>query len=763
MPKVPIVFFFVAFLSSVTEHAFALPEGGVVTAGSASLNSAADTLTIQQHTDRAVINWNSFSIQPGELTRFSQPAISSAVLNRVLGGDPSSIYGSLRANGSVFLINPNGVVVGPDGIVNTGGGFLASTLDIENNDFMSGSDLSFTGESLNGVVNYGSITANEGDVVLLGYSVENHGSLAAPGGEALLGAGQSILLKAAGKNRLYIQTTVDQEANAGETGVNNQGVINAASAQLKAAGGNAYALAVNNDGLIEAKGISSEGGRIVLTADDGNVRVGGTLRATASQGQGGEILVGGEYQGSEPALVANARNVLVSEDALLDVSAEAAIADGGRAIVWADDSTYFYGNIDARGGREKGDGGFAEVSGKRYLDFQGRVDLRATDGENGELLLDPTNVEIRDGVGEQNVFGPAGNVIGSNGTSPTIINASTINTQLGLGDLTIQTNGAGAEAGDIIVNSAITWNSNNTLSFDAHNSIIINASITANGPTAILNLFDFNGSSRGAGDISSAAGATLTAFEVNLATAGNVTLDGAVITPLLRINSLGVGGSFSATNVANEIDELSFASATQMTGDVTIVDSSGGLTLRFSTLDTLGSVSLSTPGILNINAGTSITTANDLTLEAGQSTTVDGTLTSNGNITSTSDVTVSGTLSANGDINVTGIVTETGSATVVGNVIDLSVNNTVVTASPVTIKVPDIEVAIGTLRPTIGGISLAFGATENEIRTQDQESAAVLSRVIGNSYNRFEKSGSRGAGKKRELKCDGACVNTGDE
>ncbi len=598
--------------------AMANPQGGNVVAGSATIISDGNTLNINQASDRAVIDWNSFSINASEITRFNQPAVNSAILNRVMGGNPSALYGTLSSNGQVFLINPNGIIVGPDGVINADGGFVGSTLNVPDSEFLSGGELNFSGNNFSGIENYGTISSTQGDVTLLGYFVKNEGAIDTPQGGAYLGAGLEVLLKASGPDRLYIKSSIKKSEDEDVNGVEHSGVINAASAELKAAGGNVYALSINNAGTINATGFENKGGRIVLTAADGNVKVGGTLTAKDGNGAGGEVLIGGEYQGGEPERVANARNTWLTEEAFVDVSADSDTGNGGRAIIWSEDSTYFYGKIDGRAGSAGGDGGFAEVSGKQYLDYQGLADLRAPDGKNGLLLLDPTDVEIRDGVGEQNVSGPAGNVIGSNGTSPTIINASTINTQLGLGDLTIQTNGAGAEPGDIIVNSAITWSSNNTLNFDAHNSIIINANITASGPSAILNLYDFNGASRGAGDITSAAGTTLTAFEINVATAGNVSFDGALDTSLLRINGItnGVGGSFSATNTANKITELSFASSSQMTGDVNIFDSAGGLGLRFSDLNTLGSVTIRTVADFNITGGPTLTAGGNVTFEA---------------------------------------------------------------------------------------------------------------------------------------------------
>ena len=94
-----------------------------------AVGGAGATTTVTQTTQRAIVNWQRFSIGAGETTRFVQPGAASAILNRVTGGDPSKLMGQLTSNGRVYLINPHGVVVGPDGRVTTGG-FVASTLDV---------------------------------------------------------------------------------------------------------------------------------------------------------------------------------------------------------------------------------------------------------------------------------------------------------------------------------------------------------------------------------------------------------------------------------------------------------------------------------------------------------------------------------------------------------------------------------------------------------------------------------------------------------
>ena len=91
------------------------PSGGVVVHGDVSFSGGAGNLQINQSSNKAIINWADFSIDAGELTQFNQPGVGAALLNRVTGGNPSAIHGALKANGNVFVINPNGILVGAAG------------------------------------------------------------------------------------------------------------------------------------------------------------------------------------------------------------------------------------------------------------------------------------------------------------------------------------------------------------------------------------------------------------------------------------------------------------------------------------------------------------------------------------------------------------------------------------------------------------------------------------------------------------------------
>src|ERR1043166_1004084 len=311
------------------------PVGGTVVAGSATINRpgagvltinqtsdraiinwtsfsinatinrpGAGVLTINQTSDRAIINWASFSINAGELTRFNQPSVNSATLNRVLSGNPSEIYGTLQANGHVYLINPSGILVGPSGQINTRS-FVGSTLNLSDSDFLSGVTMKLSGSSSASIKNQGSIDALGGDVFLFAHTVDNSGTIRAPGGTVGLGAGSEVLLQQAGGNeRIAVSASSPAQPGSG-TGINNVGAIEAASAELKAAGGNIYALAINNGGVVRATGLAQENGRIVLRAGGGNIQNSGVLSARNADGSGGSISVDGGHNASSPSTVVN--------------------------------------------------------------------------------------------------------------------------------------------------------------------------------------------------------------------------------------------------------------------------------------------------------------------------------------------------------------------------------------------------------------------------------------------------------------------------
>jgi filamentous hemagglutinin family protein len=127
----------------------AAPTSPQVVAGQASFAQQGNVYSIT-NTPNTIINWQSFSVGAGEVTRFIQQNSSSSVLNRILGQDPTRILGALQSNGRVFLINPNGVIFGRDARIDVGG-LVASTLSLSDSDFLAGKH-NFTAECPGGSV-----------------------------------------------------------------------------------------------------------------------------------------------------------------------------------------------------------------------------------------------------------------------------------------------------------------------------------------------------------------------------------------------------------------------------------------------------------------------------------------------------------------------------------------------------------------------------------------------------------------------------------
>ncbi|MDP3756801.1 filamentous hemagglutinin N-terminal domain-containing protein, partial [Polaromonas sp.] len=270
--------------------AYALPTGGVVAAGGASITSTASTTTITQSTANAAINWQSFGIAAGQTVQFVQPGSTSVALNRVLGADPSSIMGNLSANGRVFLLNPNGVLFGSGAQVNVGG-LVASTMSLSDAKFMSG-DYSFTDAGNGSVVNQGNITAADGGyVALMGKTVSNQGVISARLGSVALAAGNAVTMDVAGDGLLNVSVT----QGAVNALVENGGMINADGGRVlltAQAAGNLLQTAVNNTGVIQAQTIGNRNGTILLLGDmqSGTMNVSGTLDASAPNGGNGGFI-----------------------------------------------------------------------------------------------------------------------------------------------------------------------------------------------------------------------------------------------------------------------------------------------------------------------------------------------------------------------------------------------------------------------------------------------------------------------------------------
>jgi filamentous hemagglutinin family protein len=263
-----------------------------VTGGAGSVSQSGATTTINQSSQRLAIDWTNLSTAANEALVFKQPNASAIALNRITGSSPSTLLGSLTANGQVYILNPNGVLFGAGAQVNVGG-LVASTLNMSSADFMNGSSTFTKDPNAAGTVdNQGTLTAaNGGYIALLSGTVRNEGTIDAPLGTALLAAGDKVTLNV--NNGSLIGYSIDQgDLNAL---IENKQLIRADGGQVlmvaKALDKLSTAV-INNTGIIEARTVQNKNGHILLLGDMdvGQVNVGGTLDASApTTGDGGKI------------------------------------------------------------------------------------------------------------------------------------------------------------------------------------------------------------------------------------------------------------------------------------------------------------------------------------------------------------------------------------------------------------------------------------------------------------------------------------------
>ena len=309
-----------------------LPTGGSVASGKVSLPTPSfGNQTITQTSERAVINWGSFDVGADNSVHFDQPSVDSATLNRVTGTTASTIAGTITAPGSVFLINPNGVQITKSGVVTVGRGFVASSLDIADADFIAGKGtLSGKGGA---VRNAGTITTGSGGYVgLLGGSVDHSGLIVAPAGHVVIGAVTKATLDLNGGG--FLSIALPDVAKVSTDG--SAALVSAADAR------SAVRNVVNLPGSVEATSASGQ---------NGNVTLGGTVDVSSSAGNAGAILALGDHLTAKGTLLARATGA-------------------------------------------SGNGGAIETSGNS-VDFAGlTVDAASRGGDAGNWLIDPNDLVV---------------------------------------------------------------------------------------------------------------------------------------------------------------------------------------------------------------------------------------------------------------------------------------------------------------------------------------------------------------------------------
>ena len=676
--------------SAATPSPGTLPRNGSIAAGTATLTQNGNTLDVTQSSQKLVINWGSFDIGSGASVNFDQPGKNAIALNRVNSGTPSQIDGALTANGNVWVLNSAGVVFGGTAQVNVGG-LVASSLGLSDNDFLAGNYTFANGGAAGAVRNAGSINAAGGVVALIAPVVSNSGSIAA--GTVAMAAGDKVTLDFGGDGLLGY--TIDS-ATLGAL-VDNDGRISGNTVSLSArSAGKAVANVVNNDGVIEATGLSDNGGHIVLDGgDNGAVHASGRLDASSASAKGGSIAitgnavtldggatldangatgggtikVGGGLHGQD-ASIANAQTV--NADATVTANANATTnGNGGQVVFWSDDTTTFGGKVNIRGGAQGGDGGQAEVSGKQTLAYSGVTDALAPHGATGDLLLDPSTLLIT-------VAAPTGNLSGSTVTVADL-EAQTANINLtATGDIDFADLGANGGNGHLSLANNVSLrleagtsntgymgfaNSNNTIEVFGTGSIYMQAAgsgtgglgnSTAAGFTAGVPNLIAHGAGTNPGTLPShlASGQVYVGVGVGTPSDASITLFGA--------DGITIGGSVTTNGGYVRI----WGDSDNGTG--------GGLTLN-SPINTNG-------GNLYLSTGSSpINMNSDMILGAGRVTfRADGTSTSGARV-------LNGLLSTTGDVDIDTAFTMGGNASIYasGNINFGPVNITLNTGSGV--------------------------------------------------------------------------------
>ncbi|HHF4872402.1 TPA: filamentous hemagglutinin N-terminal domain-containing protein, partial [Haemophilus influenzae] len=381
-------------------------QGMDVVHGTATMQVDGNKTIIRNSVD-AIINWKQFNIDQNEMVQFLQENNNSAVFNRVTSNQISQLKGILDSNGQVFLINPNGITIGKDAIINTNG-FTASTLDISNENIKA---RNFTLEqtkdkALAEIVNHGLITVGkDGSVNLIGGKVKNEGVISVNGGSISLLAGQKITISD------IINPTITYSIAAPENEAVNLGDIFAKGGNI-----NVRAATIRNQGKLSADSVSKDkSGNIILSAKEGEAEIGGVISAQNQQAKGGKLMItgdkvtlktgavidlsgkeggetylGGDERGEGKNGIQLAKKTSLEKGSTINVSGK---EKGGRAIVWGD-IALIDGSINARGSDITKTGGFVETSGHDlFIKDNAIVDAK-------EWLLDPDNVDIV--KGEQN-------------------------------------------------------------------------------------------------------------------------------------------------------------------------------------------------------------------------------------------------------------------------------------------------------------------------------------------------------------------------
>lgn len=594
-------------------------------------------------------SFTEFGLTAGQTATFLSDPTVQTILTRVNGGNPSLIDGLIRVaggNSNFVLLNPAGILFGANARLDVPAAFLATTANrigfdqggwwnaVGNSDpaALNGTptEFVFTTSTPGAIANLGNLSVSPGQgLTLIAGSILNQGEILAPGG-------QVTLLSVPGSNWVRLSqpgSLVSWDWPAVEAGE----IVGRSLPQLLTGGALTHAsqVMVNPDGSLRlagtttvlptAPGTTLVSGQISVRQGDrvapGAITVLGkniafiNARVDASGWQGGTIRIGGETRGQ--GTLPNARMTTIDPASLVTANSEATTqpGQGGRVVVWADDTTRFYGTIQARGGVNGGDGGFVEVSGQQYLRYRGQTDVNAPQGQAGTLLLDPTNIVIVPGDSAPNDFElfADGQIFANEPGGTFTLSAGTLTAATGnvileaTNDITVLL----PPLGDLFFSSgalSVTFNADADRDGSGRfvsppNVSLLTAptartDLTIRGATIAVGDLDTSVVSGNGGNVTLVANREIQAGEINTRSrglngrSGDVTIlsqQGQITTGNLTTEATGSNGIGGAVTVISDRGGITTGAiltrAPAVSGDVTLSALAAGRNVRFATID----------------------------------------------------------------------------------------------------------------------------------------------------------------------------------
>ncbi|MEH1948267.1 MAG: CHAT domain-containing protein [Nostoc sp.] len=559
-------------------------------------------------------SFQQFGISPEQIANFQASPALQNILGRITGGNASVINGLIQVTGgnaNLFLMNPGGFIFGANASLNVPGAFTVTTANgigfgsnwfnaIGVNDYNAlvgnPNGFAFSTNQPGAIANAGNLVVGTGqNLNLLGGTVVNTGQLSAPGGQITVTSvpGQNWVRLSQPGNLLSLEI---QPLASSSNQPNNWTIPIASLPELLTIGNTG--LTANPDGTVKLTNSNvtiptTPGTTIVSGTVNVSSQTGGTVTAlgkkvavidaninASGNNGGGTVLIGGDYQGK--GTLPNADRTYVDSKSVINADSNLN-GNGGRVIVWGNDTTQFFGKISSRGGANVGNGGFVEVSGKNFLNFNGLVDTSAVNGNFGTLLLDPSTLTIIDG-GIGTFDATAGNIafgdadIGANTVSWGAIALSGANINL-------------QATGNITINDITGATPGVTTPGVATLNLGTGGSFSLSSQTGSVNFVNPTNTIVTTGGAINISGASLSLG--NLDTTINFNKSGDI--------NLSASGNISAGNIIASGQGYS-------AGNVQVVSSNGGITLNQINTSDSGGVSNATGGTVTLTAADNILT-----------------------------------------------------------------------------------------------------------------------------------------------------------